>query len=148
MLAVHANAPSGCLGDPITPCYWDIELANVITSPKEYQLLLKGKTKISDGWQLGPVLFEGTFEYEDFNEMIESIRHHSYYVESYDEPTRLKLGFKCKSGRQWQIGLVALKRSQMKMSKKRQKWFQTCLGSAEGKKEFLTYLNTKLPWTR
>jgi hypothetical protein len=109
-------------------------------TPKEYQQILKKKRKLPEDWKLKEILFDGTFVYNNFSQMIEAIRQWPYSVEIDDDPLQRILGFKCKTGRKWKISLNDLKMTPIKIKKE---WIQTQVG----KEMFVNFLNMKMPYT-
>jgi hypothetical protein len=80
-------------------------------TPKEYKEILNKERKLPKGWKLKEVLFDGTFIYDKMDDLEKSLKDWPYSVEIDDQPERRLLGFKCKSGRKWQISFINFKKS-------------------------------------
>jgi hypothetical protein len=114
--------------------------ATCIINTEDYQKILDKKIKLPETWILGDVLFEGCFIFKDIARLIKSVQNWGYSVEITDDSMRRVLGFKCKSGRRWEIKLVDLKNS-ISTSK-----LARDFSTKESKELFLQYLNTKPPY--
>ena len=79
-------------------------------TPKEYKQILSKKRKLPKGWVLKEVLFDGIFVFDNLTDLIVSLKEWPYRVEV-DRTISGILGFKCKSGRKWQMKLANLKNS-------------------------------------
>jgi hypothetical protein len=114
--------------------------ATCIINNEDYEKILSKKIKLPENWVLGDILFDGCFIFKDIAKLIKSIQNWGYSVEIADDPFRLVCGFKCKSGRRWEIRLSDLKNS-MNNSK-----IVRDFSTKENKELFLQYLNTKPPY--
>lgn len=112
-------------------------------TPKEYKDILNGKRKLPKGWVLKEILFDGIFIYDNIDDLIKSVQNWPYFVEIDDNPMLKILGFKCKSGRKWQIKLSDYKKTVENSKLIRGNSFST----NENKNLFTQLvLNTKLPF--
>jgi hypothetical protein len=121
-----------------------IPAATCIINAKDYQKVLRQELRLPENWVLGEILFEGCFIFNDIDKLVKSIRDWGYNVDQADDSLRKVLGFKCKSGRKWEIGLIDLKNSinDSKIAK------DFSLSTKESKELFLQYLNTKPPYEK
>jgi hypothetical protein len=114
--------------------------ATCIINDLDYQKVLDKKIKLPENWGLGEILFEGCFIFTDISKLINSVQNWLYSVEIADDPFRRVCGFKCKSGRRWEIRLTDLKNS-INSSK-----LAMDFSTKESKESFLQFLNTKTPY--
>jgi hypothetical protein len=143
IIVVNKSSPEGS-GNTVSIFYFDNKDAIAEVSPREYRRLLNNKMNFPDkDIKLGDVLYEGTLNFIDFNEMIKSVKNSLYAVKQDDDPLRLEIGYKCRSGRKWKIKLKDFKTSISKMPEAKRNVFFAFFKSSEGKKQFLQSLNQK-----
>jgi hypothetical protein len=114
--------------------------ATCIINTEDYNRILDKYLKLPENWKLGEILFEGCFIFTDISKLINSVQDWMYSVEIADDPLRRVCGFKCKSGRRWEIRLTDLKNS-INNSK-----LAMDFSTKESKELFLQFLNTKTPY--
>jgi len=146
-LIVDRSTPAMEKDEELSPFYFSaddkrVPAATCIINDKDYKRVLSKKLKLPENWVLGEILFEGCFIFKDFDKLIKSIRNWGYNVDQADDPLRRVFGFKCKSGRKWEIRLTDLKNSinDSELAK------DFSLSTKESKELFLRYLNTKPPY--
>jgi hypothetical protein len=101
-------------------------------TPKEYKDILNKKRKLPKGWKLEEVLFDGTYVFKEFDKLVEAIQDWPYAVEIDDCPESRILGYKCKTGRKWQINFSDFKKTS-----------KHSFSTNSDKIEFLRFLNSK-----
>lgn len=146
-LIVDPSIPAMGEGEELSPFYFSaddkrVPAATCIINDKDYEKVLSKKIQLPENWVLGDILFEGCFIFKDIDKLIKSIRDWGYNVDQADDPLRRVFGFKCKSGRKWEISLTDLKKSVNESKLTEGFSFST----KESKELFLQYLNTKPPY--
>lgn len=108
-------------------------------TPEEYKDIISKKRELPKGWVLKESLFDGIFSFEDIDDLILSVQDWPYSIQIDDDPMLRILGFRCKSGRKWQIKYSDYKRTIVKSKLAKGYSFR----DADQKNLFLQYLNIK-----
>jgi hypothetical protein len=147
LLVVEKSTPPMKEGEELSAFYFqaykNLSPAAICTiTPKEYKNIIDGRITLPKEWLLGNILFDGCLSFTDIDSLVKSINNWLYPVSSDDDPCRRVYGFKCASGRKWEIKLTDLKNSMCNSKLLGTFSFST----KEDKDKFIGFLNTKAPY--
>lgn len=126
------------LSDEIGVFYFG-DYASAMVTPDDFKKLLKNKIKMAHGWVLGEKLYDinEPLMFLDAQKFIDTVKDYPYRVESYDDPLRLLIGFRCPvSNRSWMIRAVDIKKTS-------KEGIMDYFKSKESKDNLLTMINEK-----